>query len=682
MDKRISKQKKSYGKIIIYIAIGLIFGWMISAMFFTGTWNIKDFYDSGYIYDVDFEKRMAAGQGIDYESNVGNYVVQEETGSLNYVLLGKNQNWNYLYLTVKQLNCEQIDWKMQFYQNGVFVGEKTVSVTEGENEIPLLGKPFNSLNVLIEKQVGTTFTIQKMQFRELQTCMTMSGFLLVQLISALVFWMILYLGKRYLLKGRRPSFYVCIDFLQEFWIKISKVFGEYFYSFSEKKRNIVRSVLVFVMVLSMSVMENMVNMHSKPYYGISMGICCMCMLGMALVSQEGTLKKLNWNNPLVASWFVLWAMSIISDVIVNKRYQYQGYIMIFFVGYLFFVWGNMKQPWQMIWSILKGCEGVFWFTTIFIYFCRPEQSNARYLGFFRNTNIESIFSAAATVLFLVELDQGIVKKKKVSHIIWYVLGLLIACDRTWRTSGRTGMITVIATIAVFFLHAMYQAKSRKRLGKTLQVFVLCVCLLVPVVKLDSYLLTHLSEALGTQVIYKRDALMGKEESDKWEIFTETVYAGETEELQIVDTSERRSLSALFQGKNIVNTIEAYSSGRTLYYLEYVRQMNLFGHYYHARKWGDYIHPHNGVLEIMYRYGVFAGIPYVVMGMISLWYALLYSRKKKKEGFYNLFPFLATVNFMCTMLYENSEKPFVWMTWILYYIGMGILFVQEDCDEEY
>ena len=77
--------------------------------------------------------------------------------------------------------------------------------------------------------------------------------------------------------------------------------------------------------------------------------------------------------------------------------------------------------------------------------------------------------------------------------------------------------------------------------------------------------------------------------------------------------------------------------RTLYYLDYIREMNLFGHYYHAKNWGDYIYPHNGVLEIMYRYGIFAGIPYVIMVAVSFWYGFMYARKKSNYTAYKIFP---------------------------------------------
>lgn len=679
MNIQIEKNKNSFKGVALCVIISLLFGWMIAAMAVTGSWNVKKFYDAGHIYDVDFNIRMMPGEGIAFEN--GHYTVNEPAGVLYYNLTDNYVEWNYLYVTLRQMNGESMQWNMQFYYDGVLQGERQYEVREGKNEINVSGLAYNAVVLSIQGQQKSEFVIEKMQFRENPQCIVWTQFLLIMFGSGAVFCGGLFAVLQWLTcRHRGICLYAVVDFLQEFWIQAASVCGEKVYSMSDRKRNRWRSSLIFCMIFGMAVFENMVNLHSKPYYGSSMLFCSICLLGMATVSIERKPHKLNWNNPLVLSWVSLWLVAIVSDVIVNKRYQYQGYIMLIVVGYFFFIWGNMRRPKQMLACILKGSEGVFWVTTLFIYFCRPEIENARFLGFFRNTNIEAAFSAAAMMVFLVELDRAIAKNQRLLSMMPYVLGALIACDRTWRTASRTGQITILVTVAVFLLHNIHHAGENHRIGKLFQTVCVCILLLYPVIKTDDHILTHLADALGTRVIYEHDALMGYKEEEEIS-FTMEVYAASTEELQIIDTSGRRNFSALFQGGNLINTIEAYSSGRTLYYLDYIREMNLFGHYYHAKNWGDYIYPHNGVLEIMYRYGIFAGIPYVIMVAVSFWYGFMYARKKSNYTAYKIFPLLSAVSFFCTMIYENSEKPFVWMTWILYYVGMGILFVQGETDEE-
>ena len=49
---------------VVCFGISVLFGWMIAAMALSGTWNIRQFYDCGKIYDILYEGRMMDGVGI------------------------------------------------------------------------------------------------------------------------------------------------------------------------------------------------------------------------------------------------------------------------------------------------------------------------------------------------------------------------------------------------------------------------------------------------------------------------------------------------------------------------------------------------------------------------------------------------------------------------------------------
>lgn len=121
--------------------------------------------------------------------------------------------------------------------------------------------------------------------------------------------------------------------MQKIWIVTGESLGKEFYSLSVKKRKRIRIILLTAMMLVMSILENFVYLHSKPYYGITMLFISIIISVISFVSIETNLKKLNWRNSLTASWLALWIMAIISDFIVDKRYQYQGFIMLFIVGF-------------------------------------------------------------------------------------------------------------------------------------------------------------------------------------------------------------------------------------------------------------------------------------------------------------------------------------------------------------
>lgn len=339
----------------------------------------------------------------------------------------------------------------------------------------------------------------------------------------------------------------------------------------------------------------------------------------------------------------------------------------------------MKNPIEMLHDLMRAGEYVFWITMLFMYFCRPVSDDIRYSGFFRNPNIEAAFASAAFILFLVELDNCILQKKIDGKCVFYCVGIILAFDRVNRSDGRTGQLALIAAFLFFCIHNLHYVRKNHTFRSGIMIFLLCSFLFIPISETNNWLLHNLADKFGTEVVYPTD-----QNYLTAGIRNETiVYAEEINDTELVLEEElnnklegRREVATLVSSASLGNALEAYSSGRTLYYLAYIRQMNLFGHYYHAKNWGDYIYPHNGLLEIMYRYGIFSAVPYVIMMISSFWRALLYATGKNSRKRYKLYPILITIGAGCTFLLENGEKPFVWLIWILFYLGQGILFTED------
>lgn len=90
--------------------------------------------------------------------------------------------------------------------------------------------------------------------------------------------------------------------------------------------------------------------------------------------------------------------------------------------------------------------------------------------------------------------------------------------------------------------------------------------------------------------------------------------------------------------------------------------------------------HNGLLAIMHRYGVFAGIPYVLMLIFNMGYAW---RCFKKHLFKERYAYFILVDMICCyalLFVENLELPFCWLYWYSLYIVMGIYFEGEKVTE--
>ena len=109
----------------------------------------------------------------------------------------------------------------------------------------------------------------------------------------------------------------------------------------------------------------------------------------------------------------------------------------------------------------------------------------------------------------------------------------------------------------------------------------------------------------------------------------------------------------------------------------MREMNLFGHKENPEMWGKKRLPHNAVLGIAHRYGVFASAPYIIMLIMVIIRTFRYSKKKVP---YAAVPFYVCVSSIVMSMADNVEQPFVWLPWIGLYLMMGCVFDNNSLKE--
>ncbi len=128
------------------------------------------------------------------------------------------------------------------------------------------------------------------------------------------------------------------------------------------------------------------------------------------------------------------------------------------------------------------------------------------------------------------------------------------------------------------------------------------------------------------------------------------------------------------------SLESLTTGRTVYWKAYLRELNLWGHKHMAHFLGANRMPHNGYLAMMYRYGIFAAVPYILMVLFNLWFAFRYFRR---HLFGDEYAFFVLADMLCCFLLlfvENLELPFGWVCWYGMYVVMGIYFDDEKARE--
>ena len=389
--------------------------------------------------------------------------------------------------------------------------------------------------------------------------------------------------------------------------------------------------------------------------------CVMGMLVIALLCWERPLRRLNWNNKLVISWLCLWSMAIISDLIVAKRYMFMGYVMIFVFGFLFFMWGNMKERERLLKNFIRGVEWSFLPNLIFCYLFRPYQPLYRYSGSTLGPGYFGMYLLFVWMAFLSELEFDIRKKFSLGKDLCYIFLLGICADLLWRTQTMSALVPVALTTLIFSFKLWRHRREVGILGFAIYLVLFGVGYLI-----DGYCIYHIPRQVNSEIRFENDIYV-EPVTDR--PFTLTVMA-----------EEEKATNRILEKLQKSTSLETLTTRRTLYWKAYLREMNFWGHKNNAHFLGEGHMPHNGLIAVMYRYGIFVSVPYLLMLLYGFCYTWRYFRRHLSEDRYSYFIMANTISCYLLILVENIELPFCWVWWYGLYFVMGIYFDDEKTAE--
>ena len=98
-------------------------------------------------------------------------------------------------------------------------------------------------------------------------------------------------------------------------------------------------------------------------------------------------------------------------------------------------------------------------------------------------------------------------------------------------------------------------------------------------------------------------------------------------------------------------------------------------------WGAARNPHNGVLGIIYRYGVLAAVPYIVMFINACTISFKRYVSTRSTDSYSFYIWISIIGITLCMLIENFERPFLATEWLWWYWCLGFLFMKKSNVDE-
>lgn len=615
------REQKYMQKSLLWFLIGSVIAISIASMYLSGSWNLGDYNELGEIYEF-------GGQEYDF--------LDERT----LPLYGKDVKWEYFLIKAEGVNRDSVVLNMYFYNKKTkIVQAEEYPLQEGINILKLLPKKLSMIYLKFPEAPPAGFRIRAMQLREKLPVFSGTDYVKTSL-AVFGGYAVVSLGLLWLLKKykRHVDFYTPVKIFQALYLEVGNSCAKLSQRISAANRSRVRVIAFLTVIMYMIVIDTR-RLYTKPqYFKYHMLLCAVCILSAALVTIPGKLRRVNWRHPLVLSWYALWMIACISDFVVEKYHMFVGYMMLLPVGFLFFVWNHLEDKTEVLRDLARAIEVSFLINLVFCVLFRPEVKNLRYAGSSHNPNIFGMYLAIASCIFLLKLDHGILQKVAASYMLWSVIAYILTLQLIIKTQSRTSFLGAVTGLLVFLFKNLILLKGKEYKIRFVKLGAALLILAVPTVFLLDWVLSN--------------------------SFTAHAQASRIKEVITQNGFVQRILK--------INSFTDFISFRNVYFKRYIEIINLWGHEHMPLVRGQVGYSHNGLLAIVNRYGVFAGIPYLYMMFYTLYFSFRHMLANRSKA-YGLMPMLVSGTAIVMLMMENVEQPFRFVSWIALYFIMGLFF---------
>lgn len=652
-------------KIVVFLLVGAILSGIVSAMYLTGSINFEQFYDVGELYDIlsiDYKREEE-----NWRYNYSTKLVEVEAGDTRRFFENKSiwKNWNYLCLELKNVS-RAIPCQVEFVdrdRNVLYVIEQELQ--NGSNVFTLQGGSIYGMYLVIKEPCS--FHISRMQFREeLQEF----GWKEILVTYGVVF--AIYLGILLLILFiRRSSSSESSDRNRGRWMeKVQEAYSYLLYQAVGARQNLfarklpqVRRILFLISLLLVWYLNT-----SGWKWQILLQRRMVFLLGFTLLliaffSGEIRGKTVNWKNPLMYAWLILWIMCMVSEFVVGKTIQNVGIFMLGCMGPLYMAWSSMSKPDRLLKDLLAAMRWSYWLACFFCIFFRPYMAGVRYLGIYNNPNLFAGYLATVNIAFLIWLDENLNKEKLKGRVLCYnVFALVSLCGFLILTESITSMVVYMAEWVVFVWKQFPNEKTRAYQRNIRRTVVIGLFSIILIGISGQWCLSNIPRLLNTSIALPGDNYIVSE-------YPLTMVANAA--------SEKSGLADRILLKLQSGDWDSLFTSRTEVWKTYISHLNLFGHKEYLICYGyQRTHAHNMLLMMMHYYGVFVAVPYLVMLYYSVKYGILAIFQKRRSGL-NLFFLMAAVNFIIQGLAEDIATPYLFISWLVYFIALGGLANQPE-----
>lgn len=646
MDMKKNKRKNA-PLALMWGLIGAVISFVFCSILMSGNGSIYSFYNVGNVYDIS--------KSIYDTPNLQTY-------GCDIIIKDNKNQWNYFCVEIKNAGIVKWNIAYQKQENGEVIKSRDydVELHSGMNLLEVPRNAFNMISISIIGENEEVFTVENMQLRENKPVWNPLKAVFLFGISYLIYIFVSVVILLFWYKtGIKFDFYSWIEMLQDIYLifarQLRKIIN--YFPILYNYRNIIR-VTSFLSIFLYSFWVEASNLYfSRFKYHVI--VYSFLILIIALVSIESDLIKKKWNNMLLGSWLSLWGLACISDFLIPKEFRFVGYAIILVIGFYIFVWNNMENSNELLKNFSCAVHIFFVLMTIFCLLFRPETKGIQYSGFSKNPSVFALHLGTFWAVTLSEIEFRIQRKDRLVKIVPFILEACLIVAFIWKAQSACPFLCMLGIAFIWFIRSYYFTREKQSRKLFNVIMISAIILFIPVYKGVDWGINHIPHRIGKTITFEGEVSSARMQ------YGMIVHAS--------DLKERFDNSRLGQ-KFSSSNFSGMLSGRDYYYKAYLRDMNLFGHKKRVRVWGYERLPHNAIIGIAHRYGVFASIPYILMLIAVISRTYIYSKKKSE---YVALPFYVCVSSIIMSMADNVELPFIWLPWFGLYLMMGVVFKDSE-----
>lgn len=593
-------KKEKRNRIFLVLLTGLISCLMVSMLYLGGGVNLKCFLGTENIYDFPQRDLIKDSKGWQYHADTGGYSIVKANAVNKYRVDRKAGNWKCLYITIDRMNVPSLPATLEYYDKDMeLLAEQPISLIPGENIIFMNEDVrLSYIGIRIRDAKGTFFSVGSMQARSEVNGFTPKRFAKAMgasvaaflcLFAAGMLWQSKRGGKRLRKHRGNPAL---LSVLQNLFCIPGNFLGARVKAGTTKRQREWLLGSSFFLLFLWIMICNVTGMGQEETYRYFALVSAALLVLAALLLWEKPLAEINWRNPLALSWCGLWLLVIISDVFVDAGNKFIGYLMLFAAGFFVFSWNQTENPGRVPKLMMWALEADFVLALIFCMLFRQKKTSVYYNGMFQTSEEMAMYSLLMFGIFFAELLGLFQKKGKLREWVFYGGGTAVSlylalCSGTVTAYAALGVLTAaVAGIKIRHLFRREKASSGSFGGQAVRlVFTAAAAVLLTAAV--HMALNNLPGMLGTDMQIEDEQLISRL------------------------SSEELAQQQLLMPEELENVVSWDTLEIGLYQKSYARMIGLVGNMEQIYVYRKPVSAYNGYLAVMYRYGIYAVLPFLL-----------------------------------------------------------------------